>query len=82
MSYLLQAREKGVPATPVERQQRVGLGKVGPLRYRNTKQGLARAVAGDRKAADVNLSNASPAVEEVASIPSAADGGAGGTKQQ
>lgn len=35
-----QAREKGVPDTPMGRQQqqRVGLGKVGPLRFRNSRQ--------------------------------------------
>lgn len=79
---LLQAREKGVPATPIERQKRVGLGKVGPLRFRSTKQSLARAVAADSEAPEQDAKSAGEAGQAAASPPAAAAGDAGDAQSQ
>ncbi|WIA30428.1 hypothetical protein OEZ86_000512 [Tetradesmus obliquus] len=66
---IIKAREKGVD-TPSSRQQRQqqqqqpGLGKVGPLRFRNSKQALAKqlspaAAADDRREQPADASSSS-----------------------
>lgn len=86
----MQAREKGVPPTPVHREQRVRLGRLGPLKY-NSSKALARNAKADKAkpvdAAAESAADAAPATQapldskqDVAKEPTTGDDA--GNKQQ
>lgn len=73
----LQARDKGVPTTPVERKQRQGLGKVGPLRFRN----LARAISRDKEEQEAGQDSGTAAATAEHVEPKAEDSSAANNQQ-